>query len=50
MKLDFLGATGTVTGSKSLVGDIVSCDTIRHPSNRISLVSAVAAGVRALLP
>ena len=31
-------------------GDIVSCDTIRHPSNRIPLAPAIAAGVRALLP
>ena len=31
-------------------GDIVSCDTIRHPSNRISLAAAIAAGVRELLP
>ena len=30
--------------------DIVSCDTIRHPSNRISLAAAIAAGVRELLP
>ncbi|MBD9666929.1 ribose-phosphate pyrophosphokinase [Variovorax sp. VRV01] len=31
-------------------GDIVSCDTIRHPSNRIRLAPAIAASVRALLP
>jgi len=31
-------------------GNIVSCDTIRHPSNRIPLAPAIAAGVRALLP
>ncbi len=31
-------------------GDIVSCDTIRHPSNRISLAAAIAACVRAMLP
>ncbi|VTU44611.1 ribose-phosphate pyrophosphokinase [Variovorax sp. RA8] len=31
-------------------GDIVSCDTIRHASNRISLTAAIAAGVRVFLP
>ncbi|MDP1692170.1 MAG: ribose-phosphate pyrophosphokinase [Burkholderiaceae bacterium] len=31
-------------------GDIASCDTIRHPSNRIPLAPAIAAGVRELLP
>ncbi|MDP9927953.1 ribose-phosphate pyrophosphokinase [Variovorax paradoxus] len=31
-------------------GEIVSCDTIRHPSNRISLAPAIAASVRTLLP
>jgi ribose-phosphate pyrophosphokinase len=31
-------------------GDIVSCDTIHHPSSRISLAAAIAAGVRELLP
>lgn len=31
-------------------GEIVSCDTIRHPSNRIPLAAAIAAGVRTLLP
>lgn len=31
-------------------GDIVSCDTIRHPSNRISLTAAIAARVAELLP
>jgi ribose-phosphate pyrophosphokinase len=31
-------------------GDIVSCDTIRHASNRISLAAAIAAGVRVFLP
>jgi ribose-phosphate pyrophosphokinase len=31
-------------------GDIVSCDTIHHPSNRISLAAAIAAGVSELLP
>lgn len=30
-------------------GDIVSCDTIRHPSNRIPLAPAIAAGARELL-
>jgi len=30
--------------------DIVSCDTISHPSNRISLAASIAAGVRGLLP
>jgi ribose-phosphate pyrophosphokinase len=30
--------------------DIVSCDTIRDPSNRIALAAAIAAGVRELLP
>jgi ribose-phosphate pyrophosphokinase len=30
-------------------GDIASCDTILHPSNRISLVAAIAPGVRELL-
>lgn len=30
--------------------EIVSCDTIVHPSNRISLVASISAGVRALLP
>jgi len=32
------------------VADIVSCDTIPHPSNRIALASVIAAGVRKLLP
>ncbi len=32
------------------VADIVSCDTIPHPSNRIALASVIAAGVRQLLP
>ena len=31
-------------------GDVVSADTIRHPSNRISLTSAIADAVRAHLP
>ena len=31
-------------------GDIVSCDTIRHPSNRIPLAAAIAASLRTLLP
>lgn len=31
-------------------GDIVSCDTIRHPSNRIPLAPSIAAVVRAQLP
>lgn len=31
-------------------GDIVSCDTIRHPSNRISMAPAIAATVRHFLP
>lgn len=30
--------------------DIVSCDTIRHPSNRISVAPAIAAAVRHFLP
>ena len=30
--------------------DIVSCDTIVHPSNRIALAPAIAASVRELLP
>ena len=30
--------------------DIVSCDTIEHPSNRIALAPAIAASVRELLP
>lgn len=30
-------------------GDIVSCDTIRHPSNRISLTAAIAARVVELI-
>lgn len=30
--------------------DIVSCDTIIHPSNRIALAPIIAAGVRELLP
>lgn len=30
--------------------DIVSCDTIVHPSNRITLAPAIAAAVRELLP
>lgn len=30
--------------------DIVSCDTIPHPSNRIALAPAIAASVRELLP
>ncbi|MDP3355393.1 MAG: ribose-phosphate diphosphokinase, partial [Polaromonas sp.] len=30
--------------------DIVSCDTISHPSNRIGLASAIASSVRELLP
>ena len=30
--------------------DIVSCDTIKHPSNRIALAPAIAASVRELLP
>lgn len=30
--------------------DIVSCDTISHPSNRIALTSAIAASVREFLP
>lgn len=30
--------------------DIVSCDTIFHPSNRIALAPAIAASVRELLP
>lgn len=30
--------------------DIVSCDTISHPSNRIALASAIAASVREFLP
>ncbi|MDH3210202.1 MAG: ribose-phosphate diphosphokinase [Burkholderiaceae bacterium] len=30
--------------------DVVSCDTIQHPSNRIALAPAIAAGVRKLLP
>ena len=29
--------------------DIVSCDTIRHPSNRIALESDIAVAVRGLL-
>lgn len=31
-------------------GDIVSCDSIRHPSNRIPLAPSIAAVVRAQLP
>lgn len=31
-------------------GEIVSCDTIRHPSNRIPLAAAIAASLRTLLP
>ena len=31
-------------------GDVVSCDTIRHPTNRIVLAPAIAAVARALLP
>ena len=31
-------------------GDIVSCDTIRHPSNRIPLAPVIAGSVRAMLP
>ncbi|KLN53281.1 ribose-phosphate pyrophosphokinase [Variovorax paradoxus] len=31
-------------------GEIVSCDTIRHPSNRIPLATAIAASLRTLLP
>lgn len=30
--------------------DIVSCDTISHPSNRIALAPAIAASVREMLP
>jgi ribose-phosphate pyrophosphokinase len=29
--------------------DIVSCDTIVHPSNRIALATAIGAGVREML-